>query len=320
MRLHPYQPSELLPQTLSAADIHLISLRPEMEGLIVPSKFYGIAAVARPAIFIGSSQGEIARLIEHAKCGLTVEPGNAERLLDAIISLAQNRSLRSAMGLRARLAFEREWDKCHALARWEMVIETAFNQASRPLARSRNSLRLLPREAKWWNYPHEIKASTVSGDGIRTRVDKSHKLANDFVPEGLTKIRRDVIRTTRPVFAKRDILEPLRQLNEAARADGVDLSIVSAYRSYQYQAELYEHWVQKENGDIEAADRYSARPGHSEHQLGTALDFSSAEINDEVGSRVLRNEGCGMASSKCRTIWLSSIFSRRPRKEDGFHA
>ena len=72
VRLHPYQPSELLPQTLSAADIHLISLRPEMEGLIVPSKFYGIAAVARPAIFIGSSQGEIARLIEHAKCGFTV--------------------------------------------------------------------------------------------------------------------------------------------------------------------------------------------------------------------------------------------------------
>ena len=92
-----------------------------------------------------------------------------------------------------------------------------------------------------------------------------------------------MIRTTRPVFAKGDILESLRQLNEAARADSVDLSIVSAYRSYQYQAELYEHWVQKENGDIEAADRYSARPGHSEHQLGTALDFSSAEINDEVG-------------------------------------
>ena len=130
------------------------------------------------------------------------------------------------MGARARLAFEREWDKCHALARWEMVIETAFNQASRPLARSRNALGPLRREAKWWSYPKEIKASKVRGNGIRTRVYKSHKLANDFVPEGLTEIRREVIRTTRPVFAKEDILEPLRQLNEAARADGVDLSIV----------------------------------------------------------------------------------------------
>ena len=35
------------------------------------------------------------------------------------------------MGVTARLAFEREWDKCHALARWEMLIETAFNRDSR---------------------------------------------------------------------------------------------------------------------------------------------------------------------------------------------
>ena len=129
VRLHPYQPTELLAQTLSAADIHLISLRPEMEGLIVPSKFYGIAAVARPTIFIGSTKGEIARLVEQAKCGLTVEPGNAARLLDGIVSLARNRSLMAAMGVRARLAFEREWDKCHALERWQTVIETAFGAA-----------------------------------------------------------------------------------------------------------------------------------------------------------------------------------------------
>ena len=127
VRLHPYQPTELLSQTLSAADIHLISLRPDMEGLIVPSKFYGIAAVARPTIFIGSSQGEIARLVEDAKCGITVEPGNAERLLAGIMSLAQNRPLMAAMGMRARLTFEREWDKCHGLARWQSVIDSAFN-------------------------------------------------------------------------------------------------------------------------------------------------------------------------------------------------
>ena len=117
VRLQPYQPGELLPQTLSAADIHLVSLKPDMEGLIVPSKFYGIAAVARPTIFIGSTQGEIARLVEDAKCGITVEPGNAERLLSAITSLAQNRPLMTAMGVRARMTFEREWDKCHGFGK-----------------------------------------------------------------------------------------------------------------------------------------------------------------------------------------------------------
>ena len=131
VRLLPYQPNELLTQALAAPDIHLISLSPRWK-VIVPSKFYGIAAVARPTIFIGSSQGEIARLIERAKCEITVEPGNAEGLLEGIISLAGNRSLRSAMGERARLAFEREWSKCHALARWKRVIETAFNRDSLP--------------------------------------------------------------------------------------------------------------------------------------------------------------------------------------------
>ena len=96
------------PQTSTSS-----ALEPEMEGLIVPSKFYGIAAVARPTIFVGSRQGEIARLVEHAKCGLTIEPGNAEKLLAGIIELAQNRPLMREMGERARLAFEREWDRCH---------------------------------------------------------------------------------------------------------------------------------------------------------------------------------------------------------------
>ena len=181
-----------------------------------------------------------------------------------------------------------------------------------------SSLGVLGREAKWWSYPSNIKTRKVRGGGIRTRVDKLHKLANDFVPEGLTKIRREVIRTTRPVFAKKDILEPLRQLNEAARTDGVDLSIVSAYRSYQHQAELYERWVQKENGDIDAADKYSARPGHSEHQLGTALDFSSTEINDEVGSHFSGTRAAEWLRGNAERFGFYLSFPEGREKKTGF--
>ena len=52
-RLRPYQPKERLGETLAVADVHLVSLNPNLEGLIVPSKFYGIAAAGRPTIFIG---------------------------------------------------------------------------------------------------------------------------------------------------------------------------------------------------------------------------------------------------------------------------
>ncbi|HEY0802058.1 MAG TPA: glycosyltransferase family 4 protein, partial [Steroidobacteraceae bacterium] len=59
----PYQPRETLADSLAASDVHWVSLLPELEGLIVPSKFYGILAAARPTVFIGDTDGELARAI-----------------------------------------------------------------------------------------------------------------------------------------------------------------------------------------------------------------------------------------------------------------
>ena len=62
----PYQPREMLGQSLGAADVHLVTLRPELEGLVVPSKFSGVAAVGRPTIFIGDPEGEIGSIVREA--------------------------------------------------------------------------------------------------------------------------------------------------------------------------------------------------------------------------------------------------------------
>jgi hypothetical protein len=77
-RLRPYQPKERLGETLAAADVHLVSLNPKLEGLIVPSKFYGIAAAGRPTIFISAEDGEIGRMLKENDCGFTVAPGDGE--------------------------------------------------------------------------------------------------------------------------------------------------------------------------------------------------------------------------------------------------
>ncbi len=68
----PYQPRDSLEDSLAAADVHLASLIPSLEGMIVPSKFYGILAAGRPLIFIGDPDGELARVIGAAQCGLVV--------------------------------------------------------------------------------------------------------------------------------------------------------------------------------------------------------------------------------------------------------
>ncbi len=124
----PYQPRERLAESLSAADAHLVSLRPELEGLIVPSKFYGIAAAGRPAIFIGHPGGEIARLISRRACGRCVAEGDGEGLARAVLDLAADPAACRRMGIDARRAFEAEWDKPIAIARWETLLREAAVQ------------------------------------------------------------------------------------------------------------------------------------------------------------------------------------------------
>jgi colanic acid biosynthesis glycosyl transferase WcaI len=121
VRFEPYQPQALLAQSLSVADLHLVSLRPELEGLIVPSKFYGIAAAGRPTLFVGSKDGEIATLLARFACGRTIEPGNGVGLAHIILELAAKPTLCRELGERARAAFDAEFDRPIAVARWERV-------------------------------------------------------------------------------------------------------------------------------------------------------------------------------------------------------
>ena len=125
----PYQPQELLAESLSVADVHLVSLRPELEGLIVPSKIYGIQAAGRPAIFIGDPDGEIARQLARTESGLTVTAGDGAGLAAAIQQLAADPDRCRKLGLNARRAFEREFDKPIAMARWAALLDEVAHRA-----------------------------------------------------------------------------------------------------------------------------------------------------------------------------------------------
>jgi colanic acid biosynthesis glycosyl transferase WcaI len=139
VRFKPYQPKARLAESLSAADVHLVSLRPELEGLIVPSKFYGVAAAGRPTLFIGDQDGEVARLIAQHRCGQTVAVGDGQALARAILDLAANPDLCCWMGQRARQAFEADFDKPIALARWECLLREVVAGADPTYAVARNA-------------------------------------------------------------------------------------------------------------------------------------------------------------------------------------
>ena len=125
-----YQPRDQLAATLSVADVHLVSLNPKLEGLIVPSKIYAIAAAGRPAIFLGHPSGEISQILNESGFGFVVPSSNATELQNRILQLAREPHSRILLGIRAREAFEQRWDKEIAVHKWEGLLTEAMNRSN----------------------------------------------------------------------------------------------------------------------------------------------------------------------------------------------
>lgn len=118
----PYQPRARLRESLGAADVHLIALRPALEGLVVPSKLYGILAAGRASVFLGDPCGEVGRILRDGDCGITVPPGDARALAAALRRLHDDPGLRQAMGRNARAVFEERFDRPLAMQAWMEVL------------------------------------------------------------------------------------------------------------------------------------------------------------------------------------------------------
>jgi colanic acid biosynthesis glycosyl transferase WcaI len=142
-RFLPYQPRDTLEDSLAAGDVHLVSLLPALEGLIVPSKLYGILAAGRPLIFIGDADGDIGRVIHRAQCGRSVAVGDSKNLADSLRKLAAEPDIRALMGASARRILCKEFGHQQAVERWITLIDSASGSAahvSGPLAGIRKSL------------------------------------------------------------------------------------------------------------------------------------------------------------------------------------
>lgn len=111
-------------------------------------------------------------------------------------------------------------------------------------------------------------------------VDKAHALAADDDPPDLVPLTDyDLLLNRTDLSLRRIIMPDVLAMNEAALIDGVSLVFSSTYRSYDYQKGLYARnvaWYGEEQ-----ASRESAKPGESQHQLGTTIDFGS--ITDAFG-------------------------------------
>lgn len=122
VRFLPYQPREVLSQSLSAGDVHVVGLASGLAGYVVPSRLYGILAAARPVIVAAEPRSETAQLVERVGCGIVVPPGRPE-LLAATIRAAYDGELDlDAMGRRGREWVVAEGGQDLAVARYRELL------------------------------------------------------------------------------------------------------------------------------------------------------------------------------------------------------
>ncbi len=125
-----YQSRERLAESLSAGDIHLVTLLPPFDGLIAPSKIYGIMAAGRPIVFVGNPQGDAAGILLRHDCGIAVATGDGAALAATLQRLREDAELRQRLGTNGRQAFEREYTMTHSLKRWESILKEAADEAT----------------------------------------------------------------------------------------------------------------------------------------------------------------------------------------------
>jgi len=102
VRFLPFRPPGELPHVLAAGDLHVVTIRRGLEGVVVPSKLYGILAAGRPVLALASEESDVARVVRRNGCGVVVDPDNPAAVQTVVKELASDPARLSMMSQRAR--------------------------------------------------------------------------------------------------------------------------------------------------------------------------------------------------------------------------
>lgn len=116
-------------------------------------------------------------------------------------------------------------------------------------------------------------------DSITVLANKYCQLPSSYEPSDLVEIPSEYSMSWRELYLRQEALEQFIKLCNDAKEKELNIFASSAYRSYSYQNELYNNYVNSDGK--ENADRYSSRAGHSEHQTGLAIDVRTLEVEYE---------------------------------------
>jgi colanic acid biosynthesis glycosyl transferase WcaI len=124
VRFLPFRPAEQVPHVMMAGDVHIVTVRRGLEGVVVPSKIYGILAAGRPVLALADSRSDAARIVAESGCGLAADPDDPAEAARAILDLRQDPARLAEMGRRAREA-ARKYARVNELQRFVSAVEEA---------------------------------------------------------------------------------------------------------------------------------------------------------------------------------------------------
>lgn len=130
VKILPYQPRHQLGESLSAADLHVVSMHESITGCLCPSKLYGILAAGRPVMAIASATTDLAQTVRENDLGWCCEPGDPPAIVDSIATAANSGHLLSEMGARARSIAKECFDRKVVMNDFESLFRRLTNHTN----------------------------------------------------------------------------------------------------------------------------------------------------------------------------------------------
>ena len=119
------------------------------------------------------------------------------------------------------------------------------------------------------NHPFYTNTKETKDEGILTLVNKYNYIPYDYIPKDLINIGN--------IYINKETYDAFLQMKNDMNKENLNIRIISAYRSYDYQESLYDNYLKYESKSL--VDKYSARPGFSEHHTGLAIDVDNIKLD-----------------------------------------
>lgn len=127
IRFLPFRPVEQIPHVMRAGDLHVVTVRRGLEGVVVPSKLYSILAAGRPVLAVAPEETDAARISRESGCGVAADPDDPAALATTIRELRNDSARLSAMSARAREAAG-NYARVNELNKFTGIIEEAYQE------------------------------------------------------------------------------------------------------------------------------------------------------------------------------------------------